>query len=215
MWQTHEGKPKLAHSALKIEANFSWTWPIINSNMKFGNQSEEEAVFVLSTILLLLTQFHHHLPSTPDSLQTTHRNTSAIWEELSRATQRYVYQPISNYTKENSSSSLFQNNNKLDFCKYKHFKEPWDQNESLLNQPFLSECSAREVPFHPVHLARLLFPSVKETLCTFIHLKKKTEVKLFKCLKQSKLKDFWDWLENKGKYCTRKSKMGKWEMKDC
>lgn len=211
MWQTHEGKPKLAHSALKIEANFSWTWPIINSNMKFGNQSEEEAVFVLSTILLLLTQFHYHLPSTPDSLQTTHRNTSAIWEELSRATQRYVYQPISNYTKENSSSSLFQNNNKLDFCKYKHFKEPWELTQSTF--PLRMLCKRSPFPSGPSCKIAVSFCQ-RDTVHIYT-LEKKTEVKLFKCLKQSKLKDFWDWLENKGKYCTRKSKMGKWEMKDC
>lgn len=63
------------------------------------------------------------------------------------------------YSKNNKSNNLEL------FCKYKHFTEPWYQNKDLLNQPLLSECSAREVPFLLVHLARVLFPFVKKRHC--------------------------------------------------
>lgn len=33
------------------------TWPVINSNMKFGRQSDEDAVIVLRTILMIATSF--------------------------------------------------------------------------------------------------------------------------------------------------------------
>ena len=106
-----------------------------------------------------------------------HINTSGILEKLHRATRRYVYQPISIYPKENSPSSLFQNNNKQLLWTSvntnilrNHEAKTRAYSINLCSQIALQE---KSVPFHLVHLAKMSFPSVKKRHCPHSHFWKK------------------------------------------
>lgn len=96
-------------------------WPVINSNMKFGRQSEEAAAIVLRILPKPVASAPHILsPHLLIHYKEEHANASAVSEKLGRAAERCVYQPVFICPKESSPTSLFQNNHK----QYKQFREP-------------------------------------------------------------------------------------------
>lgn len=66
--ERHVGRSQINKLWFENRGYFSLIWPVINSNMKFGRQSDEDAVIVLRTILMIVTSVPLTISLYPSSL---------------------------------------------------------------------------------------------------------------------------------------------------